>query len=216
MSCHSLRPVAAVQLVYNFSYSVRPFLYVLPTLCLLVSPIVATTADCPTLRTLFEEAYQSGKRDYSSPYGWLEYNGYGVYIPQCLQNGSFATVQCSNISLPINTTALPYYYSSSSRSRYCWCVDPATGIATTSVYRYDSVPSPEECPYFNTTTLCQVREYVSVCRSVLCCAFLHGESCVGLQSEMSKWLRNAASCDSSSNTAQTGSQGPSCLRTVPP
>ena len=138
-----------------------PFCFLLP----------ATTAadDCPTLRTLFGEVYLSGKRvGYGDPYDWLETYGYGVYIPQCLQNGSFATVQCSNVSLPINTTALPYYYSSSPRSRYCWCVDPATGIATTNVYRYDTVPSPEECPYFNTTTLCQVREYVSVCRSVLC------------------------------------------------
>ena len=116
-------------------------------------PLSATPAanDCLTLRTLVEETYRSGKRGYDNPYDWLEYSGNGVYIPQCLQNGSYATIQCSNASLPVDE---PYSYY---RTRYCWCVDPATGIPTSRDHGDNIEPSLDECPYYNTTALCQVR-----------------------------------------------------------
>ena len=125
----------------------------------------ATTAadDCRTLRILFEEAYQSGKRSYDSPYDWLMSTGSSVYLPQCLQNGTFATVQCSNASLPVDELYNSY------RAKYCWCVDPATGIPTSTDYGYNTEPSPGDCPYYDTATLCQVSG-MSLCSSI---SFLH-------------------------------------------
>jgi len=116
------------------------------------SPLATPAADdCLTFRTLIEETYQSGKISYDSPYDWLEYIGSGVYIPQCLEDGSYATVQCSNTSLPVEASYSSY------RARYCWCVDPATGIPTSNDYGANVEPSPDECPYYDTAALCQVR-----------------------------------------------------------
>ena len=121
--------------------------------CDFCSPLLATPAadDCFSLRTLIEETYHSGKISYNSPYDWLEYIGSGVYIPQCLEDGSYATVQCSNTSLPVEASYSSY------RARYCWCVDPATGIPTSNDYGANVEPSPDECPYYDTAALCQVR-----------------------------------------------------------
>ena len=131
--------------------------------CGLRSPLLATAAadDCLTFRTLVEETYRSGKRSYYAPYDWLENSGSGVYIPQCLQNDSYATVQCSNTSLPVESSYSSY------RARYCWCVDPATGIPTSADYGANDEPSPEECPYYDTATLCQVRGEGLCCTGLL-------------------------------------------------
>ena len=99
--------------------------------------------------------------DYSSRwriYGYYASNSY--YIPQCSSDGTFLPIQCST---PNDTL-----YD----KQYCWCVDPATGIAVQSDYDpfdddylfYSDLQFPPEvistvtCKNVNTTAICKVIE----------------------------------------------------------